>query len=89
MREFNSKSATRRNVLRTGVTVLAGTVGLAAAARAQDQKIAQELVQYQAQPKEGAKCSGCAQFQAPNACAIVAGAISPNGWCVAYAPKEG
>ena len=81
------KSGTRRNVLRAGL----GIIGAAAAstARAQDQKIAQELVQYQGEPKEGAKCSGCAQFQVPNACAIVAGNISPNGWCVAYAPKEG
>ena len=85
MREL---SKTRRDVLRTGAMIVAGTA-VAATARAQDQKIAQELVQYQNQPKEGAKCSGCAQFQAPNACAIVAGNISPNGWCVAYAPKEG
>jgi len=75
-------------VLRTGLA-LVGVAAAARAARAQDQKIAQELVQYQAEPKEGAKCSGCAQFQAPNACAIVVGNISPNGWCVAYAPKEG
>ncbi len=82
------KNGTRRDVLRTGLAVI-GATAVASAARAQDQKIAQELVQYQAEPKEGAKCSGCAQFQAPNACAIVAGNVSPNGWCVAYAPKEG
>ncbi len=82
------RNGTRRNVLRTGLA-LVGVAAAARAARAQDQKIAQELVQYQAEPKEGAKCSGCAQFQAPNACAIVVGNISPNGWCVAYAPKEG
>ena len=89
MREFKMNAGTRRDMLRTGLAVVAGTVGAVATARAQDQKIAQELVQYQNQPKEGAKCAGCAQFQAPNACAIVAGNISPNGWCVAYAPKEG
>ncbi len=91
MRELTTKSGTRRSVLRTGIAVLAGGAGLVAAgrARAQDQKIAQELVQYQNQPKDGAKCSACAQWVAPNACAIVAGQISPNGWCVAFAPKEG
>ncbi len=82
------KNGTRRNVLRTGLAMI-GAAAVASTAHAQDQKIAQELVQYQNQPKDGAKCAGCAQFQAPNACAIVAGNISPNGWCVAYAPKEG
>lgn len=81
------KSGTRRNVLRAGLAVI-GVAAVASTARAEDEKIAQELVQYQAQPKDGVKCSSCAQFQAPNVCAIVAGNISPEGWCVAYAPKE-
>ncbi len=80
----------RRVVLQTGLGVLAGGAAIAAstAARA-DEKLAHELVQYQEQPKDGAQCSKCAQFQAPNACAIVASPIALTGWCVAYAPKEG
>jgi hypothetical protein len=35
----------------------------------------------------GKKCSGCALFKAPNACSVVKGKISPNGYCIAYAPK--
>lgn len=88
MREFDQK--TRRGILRAGLTIVAGTTIAAASARAQDaEKIAQELVQYQDKPKDGAKCSACAQWQPPAACAIVAGKISPEGWCVAFAPKEG
>jgi len=80
----------RRVVLQTGLGVLAGGAAITAstAARADD-KLAHELVQYQEVPKEGAQCSKCAQFQAPNACAIVASPIAPTGWCVAFAPKEG
>jgi len=89
MGEFSSKIGSRRGVLRAGAAVLAGGVVAAGAVRAQDQKVAQELVQYQNMPKDGAKCSLCAQWQPPNACAIVAGVIDPNGWCVAYAAKEG
>ena len=89
MGEFSNRTGSRREVLRTGVAVLTGGLVAAASARAQDQKIAQELVQYQDHPKDGAKCSACAQWQPPNACAIVAGKINPEGWCVAYAPKEG
>ena len=79
----------RRGLLRTGLTILAGGLVAATAARAQDadSKVEQSVVQYQTSPKDGAKCSGCVNFVAPNACKVVQGNISPNGWCVAYAPK--
>ena len=83
------ENKSRREMLRTGLLVAAGATLAAGAARAQDEKIAQELVQYQEGPKDGAKCSGCVNWVDPNACKIVAGKINPNGWCVAYAPKEG
>ena len=83
------KTGSRRDVLRTGVAVLTGGVLIAASARAQDAKIAQELVQYQNQPKDGQECDKCAQWVDPNACKIVAGKINPKGYCVAFAPKEG
>jgi hypothetical protein len=81
--------ASRRSLLRTGLTILAGGVMVSATARAQDadSKVEQSTVQYQTSPKDGAKCSGCVNFVAPNACKVVAGTISPEGWCVAYAPK--
>ena len=79
----------RRVLLRTGLAIAAGTTLAVGAARAQDEKIAQELVQYQNQPKDGQQCNKCAQWVEPNACKIVAGKILPQGYCVAYAPKEG
>ena len=51
------------------------------------EKLAQNLVQYQDTPKDGAMCSACVNFVAPDGCKIVDGKISPNGWCVAFAPK--
>ena len=86
MTSFSGHS--RRGVLRTGLTILAGGV-MATVARAQDadSKVEQSVVQYQTMPKDGAKCSGCVNFVPPNACKVVAGNISPEGWCVAYAPK--
>ena len=87
----NRNGTSRRDMLRTGATIVAGIAGVAAASSAhpQDEKIAQELVQYQDKPKDGQKCNMCAQWVEPNACKIVAGVISPDGYCVAYAPKEG
>ncbi len=89
MQDRNGTS--RRDMLRTGAMVAAGLAGVAAAssARAQDEKIAQELVQYQNTPKDGQECDKCAQWVDPNACKIVAGTINPKGYCVAYAPKDG
>ena len=86
----NRNGTSRRDMLRTSMIIAVGVtgVGVATSARA-DEKIAQELVQYQNQPKDGQKCNMCAQWVEPNACKIVVGNISPNGYCVAYAPKEG
>jgi hypothetical protein len=83
-------TATRRTVLRTGLAVVGGVAAAAAAttARAQD-KIAQAQVQYQTTPKDGNQCNKCVNWEAPNACKIVAGTIVPTGWCVAFAPKDG
>jgi hypothetical protein len=78
----------RRGILRTGLTILAGSVLATTAARADDSKVDQSTVQYQTTPNAGAMCSTCTNFVAPNACKVVSGSISPNGWCVAYAPKS-
>ncbi len=85
----DTSAGSRRAVLKAGLTVIAaGVAGLAGQAQAQPpQKLAQKVVQYQDHPKGDAQCSKCVNFIAPNACKIVAGTISPNGWCVASAPK--
>lgn len=70
-------------------TAAAATAGVASAAA----KSPQNAVQYQDKPKGAAKCSGCKFYQAGKdakangQCQIVAGSISPNGWCVVYAAK--
>lgn len=89
MTENSPKTSQRRAVLQA-----AGLAALAPAAavlcpgqvRAQE-KIAQSLVMYQATPNDGKRCDQCQHWQAPNACAIVAGTISPSGWCGVFAPK--
>jgi anaerobic selenocysteine-containing dehydrogenase len=42
---------------------------------------------YQNSPNMGRSCSGCTHFLEPNACEVVAGEISPNGWCRYHEPK--
>jgi hypothetical protein len=76
----------RRAVLQAGIAV-AGAAGLAGQARAQDEKIAKELVLYQDTPNNGQECDICEHFEPPNGCKLVAGEISPKGWCGVFAAK--
>ncbi len=81
--------SSRRKLLQGG---LAGAAALAAMtvsdAHAQTTpKIAKSAVMYQDHPNGGNHCSICVNFLPPDACKLVAGKISPNGWCGAFAPK--
>lgn len=78
----------RRSMLAGAAIAGAGALCLAATTHTRAQtKQKQSDVAYQASPKDGAKCSGCALFQAPKACQGVEGDISPEGWCQIYSPK--
>jgi hypothetical protein len=69
----------------------AGLLMLKATARAQQSaaKLAKSDAAYQDSPKNDQQCSGCTKFQPPKACSVVAGDISPKGWCKLYeAPPE-
>ena len=86
MTNDSAKPTSRRIVLKTGLAVLAGTGAGLAAARAQSAKADPKTVAYQTKPSNGQQCSGCVQFIKPSSCKIVAGTISPGGWCELYAP---
>jgi len=79
----------RRTILRAVI----GTAGFAASfaqlRNAQAAKFPQTspAVAYQPSPKDGHQCDGCTLFQAPDACQIVDGTISPTGWCKLWAKK--
>jgi anaerobic selenocysteine-containing dehydrogenase len=50
-------------------------------------KVAKTAVAYQPTPKGKQRCDNCAQWQAPAACKLVNGTISPSAWCNIYSPK--
>jgi hypothetical protein len=93
---FMSKSSdklTRGEALR-GLVVLPALAGLLASTTSIAQaKSSKSQVKYQSHPNGTQKCSGCRFFHpgktasANGTCSIVEGAISPNGWCIAYAAK--
>jgi hypothetical protein len=44
------------------------------------------VARYRNSPNRGRRCAGCTHFLKPNRCEIVAGEISPNGWCRFHTP---
>jgi hypothetical protein len=77
----------RRTALQAAIGLT--TIGAAGRALAQQapQKIDQKTAMYQPSPKNGQSCNKCVQFEPPSGCKIVAGTISPAGWCSLYSPK--
>jgi hypothetical protein len=69
----------RRDLFRAALSGVAA-VSAAAPVMAQ-QKVSPDEAEYQDRPKNGLSCAACALFRPPAACAVVAGTISPHGWC--------
>ncbi len=87
------KDLTRKEALR-GLVVLPALAGMIAANVAiAEAKGTQAQFKYQSKPNGNAMCSGCSLFipgktaTAAGTCKVVAGNISPHGWCTAYSPK--
>ena len=81
----------RRRVFRT---LIASTAAIGAAialvgpdAADAQSKTPKKVAKYQDHPNKGAKCSDCRFFRPPKSCQLVAGDISPNGWCSFFAKK--
>lgn len=78
------KGVSRRTVL----VAAAGAIPvLALMTNGAQAKLAQTAVKYQAEPKDGKQCDGCAQFVAPNSCKLVDGEIAPTGYCNLWVKK--
>jgi hypothetical protein len=83
-------AVSRRTTLRAAISLMTfGAAGraLAQQAPAPAQKIDQKAVQYQTFPKNGQSCNKCVNFEPPSSCKLVAGTISPAGWCLLFGPK--
>ena len=86
---LDSPEASRRRLLK-GAVLLAGAAlatGLTAKDVRAQQKASKESLKYQEKPSGDKQCSNCAQFVSPNACKVVEGTISPQGYCLAWQKK--
>ncbi len=77
----------RRDLLRGAAVTIGGAAIVVGTSVPAEAKMSTKAAGYQETPKDGASCADCALFKAPNACTLVDGNISPNGWCRFYSKK--
>ena len=77
----------RRFLLRYAAA--AGVLGATSNLVEAQPKVSKVAVNYQDHPDGNKRCDKCAQFQPPDACKMVEGAISPQGSCRIFTAKPG
>ena len=88
----------RRRLFRQGAVIASGAAlgGLVLNGRALAQAGTESkaMAKYQDKPHGSQECDTCMQFvpgkasSAAGTCKIVAGSISPKGWCMNFTPKS-
>lgn len=87
---FDIRSRRSRRELLGGLALAAGgaaVLGAVLAPGVAAAKVSQKDVGYKPTPKGASRCDNCLQWQPPNACKVVSGVISPQGWCSIYVHK--
>ncbi|HTV29492.1 MAG TPA: high potential iron sulfur protein [Xanthobacteraceae bacterium] len=78
----------RRQLFRSVAIAIGGAALLAESSTPALALMPQKAAGYQDKPKGKQMCSNCSHFEPPSSCGLVAGKISPNGWCRFYAQKS-
>jgi hypothetical protein len=86
---MNNKLDVSRRLAIGGMTCLASTLLAARIGQAlAQQKVSKIEAKYQDHATGQQRCSICLQFRPPGTCEIVAGPVSPGGWCQFFAARE-
>jgi hypothetical protein len=86
---IQSPALSRRTLFIQSFACAAGAAASLVPVTQASAKMAQKAAEYQDTPKGDQKCSNCSLFQEPNACTLVDGNISPEGWCKFWVKKVG
>jgi hypothetical protein len=75
----------RRWIIRALVTGIPAAVLLRISPAHASEKMTRQQAEYQDTPRGIYSCAMCTLFEKPNACKVVEGEISADGWCKAFA----
>ena len=81
-------SWSRRNAIGAMAGGLSSTLLLRPRAAAAADKMTKARAEYQDTPNGIYSCGTCTLFEAPNACKVVEGEVSKDGWCKAFALQD-
>jgi hypothetical protein len=80
--------ATRRAAIEAVLCAASGALLLRIAPAAASDKMTRVQAEYRDTPNGIYSCGLCSLFEAPNACKVVEGQISKDGWCKAFAMAD-
>ena len=75
----------RRELMQVFVGALSAALALRTSRADASDKMTRQQAQYQDTPNGIYSCGLCTLFERPNACKVVEGEISRDGWCKAFA----
>jgi hypothetical protein len=75
----------RRKVIGAVVKAVAAGLLLPVSQTQASEKMTRQQAEYQDTPNGIYSCGMCSLFERPNSCKVVAGEVSKDGWCKAFA----
>jgi hypothetical protein len=75
----------RRTLMHMGASAIAAALLFRMSHAAASDKMTRQQAQYQDTPNGIYSCGLCTLFEPPNACKVVEGEVSKDGWCKAFA----
>ena len=78
----------RRKLMGAAVKAISTGLLLRIAPAQASEKMTRQQAEYQDKPNGIYSCALCTLFEKPNACKVVAGEVSPDGWCKAFAMAD-
>jgi hypothetical protein len=75
----------RRRVIGAVITAIPAAVLFRISRAEASEKMTLQQAEYQDKPSGIYSCGMCTLFEKPNACKVVEGEISTDGWCKAFA----
>jgi hypothetical protein len=78
----------RRKLMSVVVKAISAGLLLRTAPTQASEKMTRQQAEYQDKPNGIYSCALCTLFEKPNTCKVVAGEVSPDGWCKAFAMAD-